>query len=81
MAKGSTCPNCGKQTYQSKENDPVRRCSNCAAIGWLAVPAGPGGGKGSKCRLCGKSVVRELATIGGTTVRHCYNCRSTYLTS
>ena len=79
MPLGNKCPNCGKQTYH--KDGPILRCSNvaCRAVGWIAAPGPPGGGKGSKCQRCGGSNVRTVATVGAATARHCYACGSTFL--
>ncbi len=83
MAKGSTCPNCGEQTFHKKPGVPVLTCSNCQAIGWpgKSGPLGPGGGKGTTCKICGAKTVRVIATLqgGGAAIRYCYTCSELFI--
>lgn len=76
MAKGSTCPNCGQQTFHKDKG--TGSCSNCGARGWIAAPYAPGGGKGKECRACGEFMLRRVGTTpAGDAMLHCYHCLST----
>lgn len=72
MAKGNTCPGCGGQTMH-KEDGGVYKCSSCGAVGWWKKPEGPGGGKGSKCKNCGKQQLHTLYEGSKFTIRYCSN--------
>ena len=79
MAKGSTCPNCGEQTFHAKPGNAVLVCSTCGAVGWGGKgPLPPGGGKGSTCKICGSQTVRTIATLKGVSIRYCYTCGETH---
>jgi hypothetical protein len=77
--RGARCPNCGRLTFH--DEGPVSVCSdsNCAAVGWHANPGPPGSGRLNKCERCGKNGVRNMRTISGVTLRHCYECVTTFV--
>jgi hypothetical protein len=71
MAKGNTCPNCGKQTFGKKK--AVRICSSCKVVGWFEKPGGTGGGKGKTCGSCDESTLHMIHQSSRFTVRGCSN--------
>jgi hypothetical protein len=78
MAKGSSCPNCGEQTFHKDRG--AGACSKCGADGWIGAPYPPGGGKGRTCGACGELMLRQIATRpSGDEVLHCYHCQSTVI--
>jgi hypothetical protein len=78
MAKGNTCPNCGRQMFHQEK--AVRVCSACGAVGWDVTPGSAGAGKGSKCVLCGANTVRTVHDDKrGFAVKYCSTCKSTLI--
>ena len=76
MAKGKSCPSCGETKFH--DEGPVRKCSNCGAVGWWTTPNSAGAGKGSKCGTCDRQTVREVYSDGSVRVKYCSNCDATF---
>lgn len=83
MAKGTTCPNCGNQTFAvSKTARGVRECSVCQVVGWFGEPGATGGGKGATCRTCGSNTLHTIHK-SAPTIRWCSNrdCHAVVVTA
>jgi len=77
MAKGNTCPSCGKHTFHQK--GPVRVCSKCKCVGWYHTPEGAGSGKGKECHCCGNNTLHKIRTVNKREIRHCTICYATVI--
>lgn len=66
MSTINTCPNCGQQTFF--QTSTGRACTKCG-YKMVTVPHEGKGGKGTKCRNCGKFMVFN---------EKCRNCGARY---
>lgn len=80
MARGSTCPGCGKDTYQNEGS--YRKCSSCGYIGWgwKHIPKDVGSGRGNRCPDCKKLKLHDVVIVGEQFIlRRCTTCNYTAL--
>ncbi len=75
--KGSYCPVCG--TLKFHRTRGIYNCNTCGARGWWDKPIMPGRGKGSICNSCGRKTVRNIYSMKGVFVNHCFGCGVTFI--
>lgn len=77
MARGNSCPGCGKQTFHDNKTGALE-CSSCGAVGWLGDShVNPGSGKGRKCGAsgCGRFTLRAVADLNDQQrLYYCSSC-------
>jgi hypothetical protein len=75
--KGRSCPSCGANGFRPR--GAVHICSNCKAIGWIAVPDPMTGPRGQNCYGCETKTLRKIFETAKLSIFYCATCKATMI--
>ncbi len=74
---GRSCPSCGEIGF--RPHGAVHVCSNCKAIGWMAVPDPIRGPKSQKCYGCEENTLSKVFENAKVSIFYCATCKPTMI--
>ena len=75
--RGRPCPSCGQIGFRPHLG--VRVCSNCKAVGWIAVPDGMPDAKKQRCFSCEAHTLGKVFENAKVSVFYCSTCKATMI--